>query len=290
MPRLQNLFILTLLLIGLMLSGHLYAQNYPTGGRSAGLGNASVTLCDFWSVQNNQAGLANYKNIAFGFAYENRFMAKELSLKTGAIIVPTNIGSLGLSYKQLGYSAFNRSKIGVAYARSFGNKFSMGLQLDYLQTKIGEDYGTAHSITFELGVLVELSEKINLGAHAFNPVNAKIESDYEEKIPAVYKLGLSYLISEKLLVAIETEKNSDYKPLIRGGAEYKITDVTFVRLGMSTIPSKTGTEKFSISSEINFGFGLNLQRFILDFAASMHQTLGWSPQVSLIFKINKSEK
>jgi hypothetical protein len=59
---------------------------------------------------------------------------------------------------------------------------------------------------------------------------------------------------------------------------------------MSTIPSKTGTEKFSISSEINFGFGLNLQRFMLDFAASMHQTLGWSPQVSLIFKINKSEK
>lgn len=289
MPKLLKLALIILFNLYLGNLNNSFAQNYTVGGRSAGIGNASVTLNDFWSVQNNQAGMAFYENIAMGFAYENRFITKELGLKTGALIVPTNLGSLGLTYQQFGYSAFNRSKLGLAFARSFGNHFSVGLQLDYLHTKIGEDYGTAQAVTFEIGFLAKLSDNLKIGAHVFNPINSKLSSEYEEKIPAIYKLGIAYLIAEKLMVAVETEKNMDYKPLLRGGIEYWMTKSASVRLGLSSVPSKTGAESFSISSEINFGFGLDLQSFILDFAASMHQTLGWSPQVSLIYKINKIE-
>ncbi len=86
--------ILSLLTIVLVILSHtlqLYSSNdnLPQGARSAALGNASVTFADFWAIQNNQAGLADFKNIAAGFYYENRFLLKELSLKSVAFVLPT---------------------------------------------------------------------------------------------------------------------------------------------------------------------------------------------------------
>jgi len=164
------------------------------------------------------------------------------------------------------------------------------VQLDYLSTKIGEGYGSKNNLTFELGVLANLTPELTLGAHVFNPINAKLEDEYNESIPAIYKLGLSYSITDEILFAIETEKNMDYKPSVRGGVEYMIAKQAGIRFGYSSVPAKTGSEKFSISSELTFGFGLALSRFKMDFAASWHQTLGWSPAVSFIFNFNKIDQ
>lgn len=291
MPKLRNLVLYAIITFGLIINPCVTnGSNSPAGGRSAGIGNASVTLGDFWAIQNNQAGIANFNKLAVGFAYENKFLINTLGLKTGAFILPTNYGNFGLIYQQFGYGAYNRSKVGLSYARKLGENFSAGLQLDYLITKIGEDYGSKNNVTFELGILANLTPDLVLGAHVFNPINAKLEDEFDERIPAIYKLGLAYSLTDELLFAIETEKNMDYKPLVRGGVEYMITKQAIVRLGYSSVPAKTGSEKFSISSEMTFGFGLDLQRFVIDFAASWHQTLGWSPNVSLIFNFNKVDQ
>ncbi len=291
MPKLRHLILLTITTFGLIINPLICnGSNDPTGGRSVGLGNASVTFSDFWSIQNNQAGLAGLNKIAAGFSYENNFLIKELGLKSGAFILPAKFGSFGLCYQHFGYSAYSRSKIGLAYARKLSDKISVGLQLDYLTTKIGEEYGSKNNLTFELGILTYLTPELVLGAHVFNPINAKLEDEYNERIPAIYKLGLSYSITDELLIAIETEKNMDYKPSLRGGLEYMVVDRASVRIGYSSVPAKTGSEKFSISTELTFGFGLDLHRFKLDFAASWHQTLGWSPAVSFIFNFNKIDQ
>lgn len=291
MPKLRYLIFNAIVTFGLIINPNvLNGANSPTGGRSVGLGNASVTFTDFWSIQNNQAGLAGYNSMAAGFAYENNFLVKELGLSTGAFILPVKFGSFGLIYQHFGYTAYSRSKLGLAYARKLGENFSVGLQLDYLTTKIGEDYGSKDNLTFEIGILANLTPELSLGAHVFNPINVKIENEYDEHIPAIYKLGLAYSITDKLLIAIESEKNMDYKPLVRGGVEYMVAKQAGVRIGYSSVPAKTGSEKFSISSELTFGIGLDLQRFNLDFAASWHQTLGWSPAVSFIFNFNKVDQ
>ena len=280
-------FITAALTIVLICPALLIASNDNTaiGGRSAALANSSVTLNDFWSVHNNQAGLAYFEHIAVGFYYENRFMVKELGLRAGAFVLPTKSGVFGLNYNYFGYTKYNEQKIGLAYARSFGEYFSMGLQLDYLSTRIAEDYGSKNTFTFELGIRTKLSESFVIAAHVYNPIGVKIEDEYNERIPTIFKLGLSYKLSDKLLLAIETEKDLVYKPLIRGGIEYEIVEQAIVRIGYSTLPSTTGSQNFSISSLYAFGFGLNLNRLKIDFSSTIHQTLGWSPQFSISYQL-----
>lgn len=288
MPKLRYFILYAISTFGLIIYPWVSnGENSPSGGRSAGMGNASVALKDFWSVQNNQAGLAYFNKLSVGFAYQNNFLVEELGLKTGAFVLPVHFGNFGLVYQYFGYSSYNRSKLGLAYARKLGENFAVGLQLDYLKTKIGEDYGSKNSVTFELGVITNLTPDLVLGAHVFNPINVKLEEEYDERIPAIYKLGLAYSITDEILITLETEKNMDFKPLIRGGVEYLITPKVSARVGYSSVPAKTGSEKFSISSELNFGFGLDLNRFIMNIASSYHQTLGWSPAVSFMFKFNK---
>jgi hypothetical protein len=265
-------------------------SNHPIGGRSAGLGNASSTLSDCWSVHNNQAGLGGIMNPVAGIYYENRFLVQELSLKAASFVLPTKSGTFGISFNSFGYVNYNEMKAGLAYGRKFGKVFSAGVQLDYLRTHIAENYGNEDAFTFEVGIRTELTKQLTLAAHVFNPIRVKIQSETNDRVPAVFKLGVSYELSDKLLLALETEKDSDFKPLIRGGIEYKIIDMATVRMGYSTLPSTSGSDSFSIASVYSFGFGLNPGKFVLDLSSSWHQTLGWSPMVSLIYNFGNNDK
>ncbi len=266
-------FIIFLCFFSFLLSNS-YAGNesITIGGRSAGMGGASVTLSDFWAINNNQAGIADIKAMKVGFYFENRFMVKELSYKTAAFVLPTKSGVFGLNYHHFGYSAYKEQKIGLAYAKSFGKNFSAGLQLDYLGTSLADNYGSQSAFTFELGVMAKLSQNVTLSAHVFNPINAKFNDYNNEKIPSVFKLGLNYCFSEKLIIAIESEKNINFDPIFKAGFEYKLLQFAYVRAGISNNPT------------INtFGFGIEYRQFTFDFASSIHQTLGYSPQFSLIY-------
>ena len=265
--------IVSLFLFSFLLSNSFAGnENITIGGRSAGMGGASVTLSDFWAINNNQAGIADLKNMKAGFYFENRFMVKELSYKTVAFILPTKSGVFGLNYHHFGYSAYKEQKIGLAYAKSFGKSFSTGLQLDYLGTSLGDNYGSKSAFTFEVGILAKLSYNVTLGAHFFNPINAKFNDYNNEKIPSVFKLGINYSFSDNLIVAIESEKNINFDPIIKAGFEYKVIQFACVRVGISNNPTIC-----------TFGFGIEYHQFNFDFASSIHQTLGYSPQFSLVY-------
>ena len=270
-------FTIFLFLISLLCSDN-YAGNENTsiGGRSAGMGGASVTLSDLWAINNNQAGIAFINSMKAGFYFENRFLLKELSYKTVAIILPTKSGVFGLNYQFFGYSAYKEQKIGLTYAKSFGKNISAGLQLDYLGTSLADNYGSKSAVTFELGILAKLSHNVTLGAQLYNPVNAKFNDYNNEKIPSVIKLGINYTFSEKLIIAIESEKNIQFDPIFKAGFEYKLLEFAYIRLGISNNPI------------INtFGFGIDYHQFTIDFASSIHQTLGYSPQFSIIYNFNR---
>ena len=102
----------------------LFAEGEPIGARAASMGNASVSSTDIWSIFNNPAGMAKQSVFSAGVNYENRYLMKELGLKSAALLVPSRFGVLGLSFNQFGYSLYNENKIGLAYARSFGEIIS----------------------------------------------------------------------------------------------------------------------------------------------------------------------
>jgi len=243
------------------------------GGRPAGLAGAAVSLKGFWAVHNNQAGMAEYNSLAFGISYENRFLIKELGTKYTALIVPVKQSVLGFSLSYFGFNLYNEKKVGLAFARKFGNRFSVGLQLDYIGVRIGNEYSKKDLFTFEAGIQADLSKEITLGFHIFNPPHIKLSDQYKERLPATVKFGITYSFSKKVISVIETEKSSGTDPRFRVGIEYNATKTISFRTGIAVNPF------------INcFGAGLRFGRFVVDIGSSYQSAIGITTQLSIIYE------
>ena len=146
------------------------------GSRSNAMGNFSVTLHDFWSVQNNPAGIAGFRTLSLGFSYENRFFMKELSYYNGALVFPVKFGTFGLSLSRFGFEYYNENKFGLAFARTFGPYLKMGLKLDYLLFNFNDYYEKQKVPTFELGLQSDITDDFCVGVYLFNPNNVKLKT------------------------------------------------------------------------------------------------------------------
>jgi len=263
--------------LALIVPLQLFAIHDPTttGARSFGMGNIGVVGTGFSNVYNNQAALAYYNSVAIGIDYDQGYFSdKALSKKSGAFILPTSGGVFGLSINYFGFSAYNEQKIGLAYGKKLGQKLALGIQINYFRSYIGADYGSAQAVSFEVSVYSKLSESLELGAHIFNPIGMEIGKNNPEAIPIAFQLGLLYHVDKNLLLATEVEKILDQKESYKFGLEYLIGDYFSVRTGIATAPTL-----------FTFGFGLKAKRFLLDIGTGFHQTLGFTPRVSLLFNI-----
>ena len=270
-----------LLLITLILStSMLFAYDYihPIGGRAAAMGGSTVASQGLWAMQNNPAGMANLEKISLGLYYENRWMLPETAYKCGAFALPTKFGCLGLSFNQFGSWKYNENKFGLAYAKDFGRYLQIGLQLDYLMLKIGNDYGTFNAFTFELGLQSQVTDKLTLGTYIFNPVNFSFEQTLNhEKLPIVMRFGLAYKFTKDFIGQCEIEKNTEKEGVsLRGGLEYEAFKQFYIRAGVQTNPGI-----------LSFGLGYTIRFAQINVAAQLHNELGASVQIGMIFSIGK---
>lgn len=244
------------------------------GGKTNSIGNCSVALSEFWSCHNNPAGFANYNNIAVGLSYENRFLLKELAYKNIGVIIPFDIGVIGITASQFGYNHYNENLIGIGLSRNFGPNLKIGLKLDYIFFKYSTDYAKIQTATFELGLQYHINKSLCLGAYIFNPINVKLKTLNNEKIPIIMRIGLSYFVKEDFLITAEVEENFENDFSYRFGLEYEIYKKIFVRSG------------FQLRPEIfTFGFGYDYNWFTIDISAQMNQILGASLSCSFIYKL-----
>ena len=250
----------------------------PIGGRAAAMGGSSAASRGLWAIQNNPAGLANLDKISFGLFYENRWFLPETANKSGAMALPTKYGCLGLSFNQFGSSKYNENKFGLAYAKDFGPYFQMGLQLDYLSIHTGNDYGRQRAITFELGIQSQVTGKLRLGTYIFNPVSFRLEQSLnQEKLPILFRFGAAYQFTKDFIGQCEIEKNTEHEGVtLRGGLEYEALKHFYLRAGLQTNPGM-----------LTFGLGYELRFAKIDVAAQLHEVLGPSIQIGMIFNIGK---
>ena len=146
----------------------------------------------------------------------------------------------------------------------------------YLSTKLIQEYGSNSSVTVAIGLISRLSNELSLGVYIYNPTRNKLAEFDNERIPTIMKLGLDYHFSEKVILALETEKNIDFDAILRLGIEYHIINKLYLRGGIATDPIQS-----------SFGFGLELKEFKIDFSSSFHQTLGVTPGISLLYTVAK---
>ena len=253
--------------------------NDVIGARSLALGGFSTTLSDVWSTNNNQAGLGFLTDVSGGISYESRFLLKETAYKSGAFALPTKLGAFGLSVTSFGYSAYNETKAGLSYGQKLNEKIALGVQLNYVNIKLGQDYGQKSALTGAIGLIMNLSKEIAVGVHVYNPTRTKFADYNNERLSTIMKLGLDYKFSEKVFLAIETEKDINFGAIARVGIEYNPIDILYLRGGISTNPTLS-----------SFGFGLKMKDFKLDLSTSFHQTLGITPGISIVYQKDHSAK
>jgi hypothetical protein len=278
MNKFKSIFFTCFLLMGLTES---YAQigNDLIGARSTAMGGYNVTLSDIWSSNNNQAGLGFVEDLSGGIYYENRFLLKETSYKAGAFVLPVKKGAFGLSVTSFGFELYSETKAGLSYGMRFGDKFSMGVQLNYLNTSLSQDYGSKTSVTGAVGLIAKLSKELSLGVHVYNPTRTKLADYDNERLPTIMKLGLDYRFSDKVMLGVSTEKDIDFDAVVNAGIEYHIIEMLYLRAGISTNPTQYA-----------FGFGIQLKDFKVDLSSSFHQTLGITPAISIIYSRKKKVK
>lgn len=268
----QVLYIILFILISplkIMAGG----DNYPLGARQAGMGNSSVMVPDIWSVHHNQAGLTALERFTIGFHFHNEFVVERYGLKAVAIGIPTSkYGVLGVSLAYLGNPVYNDSKVGLAYAKSFGDYFSVGIQMDYFNIHQSYEYlSNSGAVAVEIGLMSEPVENLFIGAHVFNLTQSDIPDLPDEKLPTILRFGLAYLFSENVLVSVEAEKDMDYSPVFKAGTEISFKKDLFIRIGVCSYKPAV----------FSFGLGYVMEGLKGDIAFSTHPQIGLIPHFSM---------
>ena len=256
-------------------SGLSQVLRQPLSAIYPGLGAYSTQQEDVFSYLNNQAALAEVKKVAIGIYGERRFSLAATSLYGATVAIPTKNGNFGINLIHTGFKNFTESQAGLAYAISLGKKVDVGVQFNYYGYNV-PSYGSNAAINFEIGAIVHLTDKVNIGVHVYNPVGGNFTKT-DEKLTAAYTLGLGYDLSDNFFVSTEIVKEEDFPVRINTGFQYRFMHQFFVRAGIVTATSTWYA-----------GVGVSWGNFRLDVTGSYHPQLGLSPGLLLIMNFEKT--
>ena len=98
-----------------------------------------------------------------------------------------------------------------------------------------------------------------------------------EKLPIVFRFGMAYQFTKDFLGQCEIEKNTDLEGVsLRSGLEYEAVKNLYIRAGVQTNPGI-----------LSFGVGYGIRFAQINVAAQLHNELGASVQIGMIFSIGK---
>ena len=270
-----------------MFFSEILAQNINSaiGGRALSIGNTTVAIRDSWSVGNNIAGIAGLKQHSAGLSYHVPFGLTNFQTVgiVGNYVINEKSG-LGLSITRFGDKTYNEQRIGLGYAHKLSN-VSIGGKINYVQVAIndgsvGLTQGKRSALVFEVGGIMDISEKLSFGLHAYNVSTAKLRSDNgQDRLPIILKAGASWKPIKKLFVNVEVEKDVDFKPNFKFGLDYEVAKMFWVRTGLNTLPQTN-----------SFGIGFSPKNIKFDYALVLATKFGLTHQFSLVYLFKIKEK
>lgn len=237
-----------------------------------GLGAYSQRHTDVFSFMNNQAALAKLRKSSAGVYGERRFLLEETSLYALALAFPTKMGNIGFNLEWAGFQNFNEHQAGFAYARSLDPRMHIGIQFNYYGYRV-PSHQSASTINFEIGGIVDLANQLSLGFHVYNPASAKL-SNGAERLPAAYKTGLGYDVSESFFLSAELVKAEDQPLSVKAGIQWAFRNWFLIRMGITTS-----------TSAAYVGAGISWNKLRLDISSSYHPQLGISPGLLLAMEL-----
>ncbi len=254
---------------------------YRVGARSWGMANAVVARFDPLVFSGNIAGIAGTKEPILFSGFDSHYGFEGLNtLSIGGVIPYSKDLGIGFTVLRFGDKLYNESNISVGVGHKI-SRVSLGLKINYLQTSVNipSFIASQKALVFEMGGIVQLSSKFNLGAHAYNLFQAKYNGDYRNELPTILKIGFQYEPIKALKISAELNKNTDLPISVLIGMEYQVIKQVFIRTGIASKP---------ISN--HFGAGFVSKKWTFDYAIHTNQQLGTSHHLSLGLAIGKAKK
>jgi opacity protein-like surface antigen len=253
--------------------------NETQGARSLALGGASLTLSDEWSPTNNVGSIGMVDRYSIGLGYETCFFLPEAGLRSVSAVLPLGGGSLGIVGHNYGFAGFANNRVGLSYGRKLSDYISLGVGVNYVQTRLGDVYGSRSNVVGEVGMLVMPSDKIVLAAKVYNPTRSKLADFNDERIPTVLSVAGQYMFSDKVSAMSEIEKDIDLPVNLKSGIEYSPAEEIFIRVGFATLQTSLG-----------FGVGYKWKDLQADVSANWNQNLGYSSAISIAYRFGNRKK
>lgn len=336
--RKSGRFILPVIVFFLVLNASVFSQT-KTGttigqflliepsARVAGMGNAGVTsYTEAISAYYNPAALGklfksdvqfthnqwlagiryDYATLAVKVDESNTLSLSFTSLYSGEIDVRTVEQPLGTGER---YTVTNIA-LGIGYGRRLSDRFSLGLQLNYIQETIWRS--SISTFAINIGTLYRISENgLHIGAsisnygmparysgsdlrvrYNHNPdlhgiidnIPADIKTD-GFPLPIVFRVGIGYPVrvgmNNQVFISVDAYHPNDNTESISFGAEWRFRNIIFLRSGYQRL--------FEEDSEVGLtlGFGLQYELFDydlrFDYAWADHGRLGASQRFTVSF-------
>jgi hypothetical protein len=201
-----------------------------------------------------------------GVLGENRFLLETNNVFMAALALPASFGNFGLNIRYAGFGSFSEYQAGLAYARRIGSVVDIGSQFNYYAYRIA-GYAASSTINFELGLLLHLSNNLNLGIHGYNPAGSRFSTG-DEKLESVFTMGLGYDASEAFFAGLELVKQEARPLSLNAAIHYRFQKQFFLSLGL-----------FSSTATVSAAVGLSWKHLRVDLGGSFHPVLGMSPAV-----------
>jgi hypothetical protein len=253
-------------------------DNYGSSAKTLSLGNASITITDEPSaVLMNPGALGFLQQKGFQVSLSRLFDLDELSEKELYLVFPFKRFSLGAGFYMFGRrDYYQESLFGLAWAYKIKDRLSFGSSLKYMRVSFSSTYEGLAAFSIDIGSTYKVNDKVQLGFVVKNlnqPELVKNSNDVSTNF--CFGLIVSPFSEVNLLFDLSYEER--YKEQLHLGQEIRLLKNLPLRFGIQTSPAR-----------YSLGFGLNLDRFVLDYAYSNHPVLGHSHKISSSFCWGKS--
>ena len=237
------------------------------GAKPISLGGAFTSLANNSNaIYYNPAGISQipFREVSI-FYSPAPFGLKELANGSVNYVEPTKFGTFGLSAKTYGFELYKEITVTATYSNNYKKKIFYGANVNYYNLKI-QNYGSASTFGVDIGGLAYLTDFLRWGFAAFNLNRPKIGTQ-DDKLPQVYRTGVSIQPRKELNFVLDIEKDTRYTTSVKAGIEYSLYDMIDLRAGIGTEPTK-----------FSGGVGLYYSIFEIDYGFYNHQDLGLTHQ------------
>jgi len=267
-----------ILLLLFLICDLIHAQSHHVLPISSSVADASVSENRYYSAFQNPAAGGSVEQLDFQFSYENKFLLKELSVKSIGVLVPTKLINIAAVASYTGYSQYNEVLAGVALSRNFGSVFQLGVQANYYSVYFVEVNKRYAVFIPQFGLQVNLSPAVTLGFSTFNPSQILLKTASLPKIlPSVFSFGTKWKMTDDFNMLVQFDKNMSSGYRIAGGFEYLLKDFVIFKTGVYKA-------EYLVPS---LGFGFKLSGLQMDLTAYLHPVLGLNSRALVRYTFQK---